>query len=101
MEGNFPLGMEEEMKNKWQGIRIAIVVAITTGWWGFWYPELMMMTDSYAIVMEDGTVQKPSEVIECGFDECFYEDMLKTEESNIKIRCRLWEYIKEYSKEDL
>ena len=63
------------MKKRWQELRVAVLLLIGLGWWGFWYPELEQAADAYVIILEDGTVQRASQVVECGLSESPYFDL--------------------------
>lgn len=86
------------MNQKWQGVRIAVLFSIVISWWGLWYPELATAADTYVIVQEDGTVQKASEVIECGIGEYSYMDLLQIDGEQIRFRSKLWQAVEEYMK---
>jgi len=84
------------MKQKWQGVRTAVAVCAAIGWWGLWYPELATAADTYAIVLEDGTVLPASEVIECKFSELDCEELLQADGSQIRFRSRFLKWLEEY-----
>lgn len=88
------------MKNKWQEFRVTLLFCLLIGWWGFWYPELEIVADTYAIVLEDGTVQKSSEVIKCEFNGNTYLKLSDVDDSQIKVRSKLWKLLQEYFEED-
>ena len=87
------------MKKKWQELRAAVLLCIGLGWWGFWYPELEQVADTYAIILEDGTVQRSSEMVECGLGESLW-DLRHVDSSRIKVSSRLWKLLQEYLEED-
>lgn len=84
------------MNHRWQGIRLAVLLSVSIGWWGLWYPELATAADTYAIVSEDGTVQTPSEVIECELNEYSYSELLQMDCSEIHFSSRFWQWLEEY-----
>lgn len=86
------------MNRRWQGIRMALCFSMAVGWWGLWYPELATAADTYAIVSEDGTVQKASEVVECGLNGYSYEELLQMDGTQLRFRSKLWQMIEEYFK---
>lgn len=86
------------MNHRWQGVRLAVLFSMAVSWWGLWYSELATAADTYVIVNEDGTVQKASEVIECGFNECSYLDLLQIDTEQIRFRSKLWQTVEEYIK---
>lgn len=89
------------MKNWLTGLRIGLGVCAALGWWGFLYPELTMTPDTYRITMEeklsieekrsieDGTVQKVSEVVEWDFDSDVYWSVLNADRSQIRFKSKL------------
>lgn len=86
------------MNQKWLGMRVFVGVCVAIGWLGVWYPEVAEEAGVYTVVMEDGTVQKPSEVVKCELNEYTYIDLLEMDSSNIHFRSRLLEWIEEYFK---
>lgn len=88
------------MKKRWQELRAIAVISIGLGWWGFWCPELEQAADVYAIVLEDGTVQNSSEVIEWGLDGQSIWELEDVDRSRIKISSRLWKLLQEYWEEE-
>ena len=84
------------MNRKWQGLRMAMVCCAAIGWWGLWYPELSTAADTYAIVLEDGTVLSASEVVECEFGEQYCEELLQADNSQIRFRSRFLQWLEEY-----
>lgn len=73
---------------------LGFVLCTAMGWWGVLYPQLTLTGDTYAIVMEDGTVQKASDVVEWDLDDSVYMDILNTDLGRIRFRSRL---LKEFS----
>ncbi len=86
------------MNQRGQGIRVALLLSVAISWWGLWYPELATAADAYVIVQEDGSVQTASEVIECGFGEYTYWEMLQAEGDQVRFRSKLWQILEEYWK---
>ncbi|MBQ7775142.1 MAG: hypothetical protein IJ379_04390 [Lachnospiraceae bacterium] len=84
------------MKQRWQGVRLALLCSVAIGWWGLWYPELATAADTYVIVYEDGTVQTAAEVIECGLDEQACWELLQMDGEQIHFRSKLWQSLEEY-----
>ncbi len=86
------------MNSKWQGAKIAVLLSVVIGWWGLWYPELATEAEVYAIVMEDGTVQSVSEVIECELSGYTYMDLMEADNSQIQFRSKMLMKLEEYLK---
>lgn len=84
------------MNQKWLGVRVFISMCLAIGWWDMWYPELSEAAGIYNIVCEDGTVQKPREVVECELNEYTYLDLLSMDSNRIRFRSRFLEWIEEY-----
>lgn len=85
---------------KRQEIKAIILMSLAIGWWGLWYPELERIADTYAIILEDGTVQKASEMIECELNGGSRWDLRKMDSSQIKMSSKLWKILQEYFEED-
>lgn len=88
------------MKKKRQEKRAIFILCLAIGWWGFWYPELERIADTYAIVLEDGTIQKSSEMLEWELGGYSHWDLSKVDSSQVKVSSKLWKFLQEYWEED-
>lgn len=88
------------MKKKWQELSVVALFCVIIGWWGFLYPELEKNANTYAIVMEDGTILLSSELREGELQGCFQADLEELDGSRIKVSSRLWKLLQEFWEED-
>ena len=88
------------MKKSWKELRGLLLLGMAIGWWGFWYPELEKVADTYAIVWEDGTVQMSSELVEYEFGEEIMSDRSSSKKCEVRISSKLWKMLKEFWIED-
>ena len=88
------------MKKRWKDLRAVLLLGMAIGWWGFWYPELEKVADTYALVREDGTVQMSSELVEYELDEEGFWDNASFDKCEIRISSKLWKMWKEFWIED-
>lgn len=84
------------MKKSWKELRGILLLCMAIGWWGFWYPELERVADTYAIVREDGTVQMASELVEYELDEESFWDPASSKKCEVRISSKLWKMLKEF-----
>lgn len=88
------------MKKRFQECRVILLLCLALGWWGFWYPELEQAADTYALVLEDGTVQKSSQMIKYEFDDKEVPHWRNMERNQIRVNSKLWKILKEFLVED-
>ncbi len=88
------------MKKRGKELRGLLLLCMAIGWWGFWYPELERVADTYAIVWEDGTVQMASELVEYELDEESLLDHASSNKCEVRISSKLWKMLKEFWIED-
>ncbi len=103
------------MKKKWREIKILFGICAAFGWWGALYPELMLLPDTYRVVIveEDcsgeilpdknssskiATKKEKAYKVEKYADdwritEEMYQDILEAEGDRIVIKSKLWEDI--------
>lgn len=89
------------MKKKLQEWKAVALLSIGLGWWGFWYPELEQAAETYVVVLEDGTIQNVSEVIECELNGQYFPDLSQADRSRVKVSSKLWKLLQEYFEEDI
>lgn len=88
------------MKKRWKELRGLLLLCMAIGWWGFWYPELERVADTYAIVYEDGTVQMSSQLVEYELDEESFWNIASSDKYEVRISSKLWMLLKEFWIED-
>lgn len=88
------------MKKKWQELGVIVLCCVTIGWLGFLHPELERNANTYAIVMEDGTILLSSELAEEELKGYFYADLENVDRSRIKVSSRMWKLLQEFWEED-
>lgn len=77
------------MKKKWFSVRILAALCTALGWWGLFYPELVLTPDTVKISTEeeDGTFSPLP--MEWTFDSSLYFDLLNADPDKITFRSRL------------
>lgn len=88
------------MKKKWQELSVVALFCVIIGWWSFLYPELEKTANTYAIVMEDGTVLLSSEMMEGELHGYSIVDFEELDRSQIKVSSRLMKLLQEFWEED-
>lgn len=73
------------MKKKLIGIRAALGLCATLGWWGLLYPELALTPDTVALKTEDAEGLPP----EWNFEGNLYRELLNAGPDRLTLRSRL------------
>jgi hypothetical protein len=77
------------MKKKVATFQVVLGICAAIGWWGIFYPELTMTPDTYQVIDQDGTVQKPEDGVQYLFGKDIYTDILEADKSRIHFRSKL------------
>ncbi|MDR0949223.1 MAG: hypothetical protein LBM69_06890 [Lachnospiraceae bacterium] len=74
-------------------LRIGLCLCACYGWWGVIFTQYTMTSDTYRIILEDGTVQESDDLLEWRFDDNIYKKALEADRSQIRIKSKLWDFL--------
>lgn len=81
---------------QYEALCVRIGKAEGKNWWCIVFPSLCYVDETYGYVPEESKEQLKNVLTEEEYEEITQEDDEKTEELKIKIKFKLWDYLKEY-----
>lgn len=82
-----------------QKYRAMWIICIAIGWWGVWFPELVVWTDAVCVtedVCQEDSVQMQGKVVECDSVHEICEGLMYADKEQIQIKSRLFMLIEQY-----
>jgi len=84
---------------KWKNYRTVLMMCVALGWWGIWFPEFAVWTESVCAVETEeksSSVQFEENMVQLETAREVYEGLLHAEKDQIRIKSRLFEIIEKY-----
>ena len=75
---------------RWRTWRAVISLCIALGWWGMWFPELALWTES--VVVEETEKNMPEQETA----RRIYQGLMKADREQIQVKSRLLQMIQGY-----
>ena len=75
--------------SRWKTMKAVWLVCVALGWWGFWFPELAVWTETICVAEEesDSRMESAREV---------WKGLMHAQRDQIKMKSRLLEIVERY-----